>query len=947
MSGKRLALILALSCAVGLMGATKPRYGTFRVAGTGKYGGVVSGAQDGVTKIFTVGQTNSTFDSWDASAQVVNCSSTWAWDELASNYLLADFSDSTNAGDGSQPRYDDLARVGYGDCYQSRATAGNRKFPVPGQLSNKFTMLYLPIEAYIPHGATILSAELVISREGTQAMGGSAGLDSLWAVLDTLAADRHWIDGPNTGDNSAKFAGKRAASWMNQIQNMRSDDSTYVNRRAGYPAEADSFPWDPPISERRRPIDWGVRGLGYVVPAGFSNTADTSACYVIDVKRPVQYIAFGAQNSGFLLMYSSSNAARASYLRLALNPTHAWHRPFLKVTYSMDAYDGGPWDGKEVAFCFTTDDGLQPANDVYSGIFAARGLSYTVFVNQGRTENSGAADSLYADYDVLLGYWQAGMEIGSHGRIHNKPGLTNGLLGFSDTGDSLALVMAPSWIDSGLAAVSAEDAVTTAALLASPTCSKTIAAPQGGFTLNILAKAYALGYYGFRTAGGYGAASSTVRPTPGDTLGSMMGDGNVGNNWLRNVGLTSPRKQNNYAFRIGPHFQTGDAGIDELTMQGAGGTATTDSVAFKKCVRGLIDQAAANYNEYMCWFSHGQASNEYTTGTLNYTALIDGVQLRWALNAIAEAGNVNVMNFSEMALAFRAGMTRTDHPPTGTLAWRSQIRATGGYPFSGIATENYVAPAANDTAYTVVGTSPLTPRQITVENRVHAWPLGTFTADSTGIAWAQPNRAAADSAGYYVINTNDFTLDNGTAIPGAGILGGTAPMMRFPYTVPAGRSIVQALLVMYVEPTNFVTLQAGHGDTLFAFADTTTDNHALWYGSTGQSRWASYPSAGSPWTHRANTAYNHVFSTTDWSPTLESLNNSHKIGPFSAITSTSNPGTVSGYIGMDVTDLLVDHRVRSFRIMHWCDTLGVAMIGHPDAALRKTRPFLLVKTVPE
>lgn len=932
------------------------------------------------TKIFTVGQTSSTFAPWStrapwsATAQMVDCSATWAWDEVSSNYLALAGTDSAVAGAGVQARYDDYARVGYGDCSQSFGNRHSRRFAQNNGISNKVTLLYLPFEASIPSNATILSAELVISREGTQSMGGSAGLDTLWGVLMTNATDSAWRAGPNTGDNSAKFAGKRAASWANQVQPVRSDDSTYVNRRAGYPdSSAAVVAWSPSLSARVRPVDWGYRGLGYVVPTGFNNAADTSKCYVIDVKRPVQKAVSGSVNNGFALLYSSSYTTRTGSLRVSPNPANANHRPFLKVTYTTSPYNGGPWAGREVGFAFATDDGILDANDAYAAVFAARDLSYSVFVNQGHTEAVAPAIPK-SNYAHLLQYWEDGMEIGSHGRRHGKGSDITGLLAWSDNSllvsgagvtvsgvlqDSLTFEMSPAWIDSGLAAVSGVDEYTLGTMTASPTCGKTMAAPQGGFTLGILGKAYDLGYYGFRSAGGYGAGSSSVRPIPGDTLGVMMGDGNAGNSWLRNAGLTTPRRQNNYAFRIGPQFAGGEIGIDVLTMNGATplNNAATDSVNFKRAVRGLIDQAAANGNEYMVWLSHALASNP-----VGYTGLIDVNQLGWALDAMEESGNVAVMNFGTLAKTFQAGMLPVDHPAWGTLSWQNAIKADGPYPMWGIARDSYVAPAPAtpalaDTHYTIVATSPLAPRRISLDTRAHCWTATPTDSVTDGVAWTQldygSTSAKRDSAGYYGSRANDLILVGDayeTNISQGSASNNPIPIIHLPYTVPVGRAIAEARLFIYVYPSNPIVLDAAYSDTFFVFADTTSGNHELWYaaGNVNRPIWQTFPTA-SPWIHRGRSSYNSVVwnGSTAWSPTLASLDVSGEVGPSVILTSEDNPGSYCNFVGFDVTALIRDHTVYAFRLcMKTGDSTEAVWMGNPDAEIKAKRPFLLVKTIP-
>jgi hypothetical protein len=79
------------------------------------------------------------------------------------------------------------------------------------------------------------------------------------------------------------------------------------------------------------------------------------------------------------------------------------------------AQASGPWNGKAVAFSFTSDDGNRPDNLAWAQIFVARDLSFSVFIPSswvGWTDR----DKLTAD-DLIQLHLQ-GIEIGSHGKTH-------------------------------------------------------------------------------------------------------------------------------------------------------------------------------------------------------------------------------------------------------------------------------------------------------------------------------------------------------------------------------------------------------------------------------------------------------------------------------------------------------------------------------------------------
>lgn len=655
-----LALLLVLCC-----GADE--FGSFQVVNPS---GVASPEYRTETWLFTVGQDTSAIDDANLYAatggaaidSVVDLSSVYKWDDVATRIAAVGGADSIDAS-GRRWWYDDFTLAQYAYIWQSN---NSRIWPNVSQLTCA-AMTYWPLEDYLPANCTIRSAMMGLST-GTLAanMAASTSMaETLFAVLDTISTDNLWMTGPNTGTTTAKFLGKTAASWYAQIQPVLVNDSTNVNRRAGYKllaAISDTGAWDPPLSSRKMSIDWGPRGKGWLPTETYSGAEDTLEI-AIDCTRPVQYIVRGAVNNGLWLLYSANPvAARTSNIRLYFGPSADARKPWMVVKWSTKRHTW-PWPGdKEVAFSFRTDDAVADVNDTLSAIFGNRGLSYTIGVIGYRAvtkQRTGPGDTLvYAGGQRLLNWFNRGMELVSHGRQHDPGGGTkHGVAGvtadLSDDsaagGDSLYFIMQPGWLDSLLGAASAT--MDSADFAAHALTGRGYLFAQNVFTLRSLLVADSLGY-AFAGTGVIGG--SAKRPAPGDSTGAEVG-GPAANKWRRSYGITTPRKLNRLIVPTGPHAGTAD-GIDIIF--GTPGSAVSDSAAIKKSIRGWIEQAAVRDNGYMCWFTHNLLSSNHS-----YTA--DGInpdQAQWMLNALSEAGNVWVANMGTVATFWNWNSVQTDSP---------------------------------------------------------------------------------------------------------------------------------------------------------------------------------------------------------------------------------------------------------------------------------------------
>lgn len=240
-----------------------------------------------------------------------------------------------------------------------------------------------------------------------------------------------------------------------------------------------------------------------------------------------------------------------------------------------------------------------------------------------------------------------------------------------------------------------------------------------------------------------------------------------------------------------------------------------------------------------------------------------------------------------------------------------------------------VASPRYDTLTTIIGTSPLTTRTAA------CWTATPDDSVKVGIAWAEVASGYADSAGISSAVPNDLTFASSTTIPST-TGSGYASMLLLPYTPRADRDVVRATLFLYFDAAYPLILSAG--DSFIVAVDTALTNHGLFASSIGQERWASSPL----WPTRANASWDNIKSGVAWAPTLASSNTSRKLGPFVAVT---NAQTTSGWIGIDVTDLIDDFTPRMFRFAYKRASPGnYVRFGHPDDAVKATRPFLMVKT---
>lgn len=269
------------------------------------------------------------------------------------------------------------------------------------------------------------------------------------------------------------------------------------------------------------------------------------------------------------------------------------------------------------------------------------------------------------------------------------------------------------------------------------------------------------------------------------------------------------------------------------------------------------------------------------------------------------------------------------------------LACIGGAPFSGGGPMRGSSPAGvasprYDTLYTLIGTSPLTPRLVAGVDTAHCWTGTPDDSVKVGIAWAMPCAVAPyDTVSNYTTSAqSDAQLWGGTTIPN-NYGTGAQPMLVMPYAKRSDRDIVQALLCVYVDPS--YPLMIASGDTLFVFADTVAADAALTT-SIGQARWSSSPF----WPTRCNATWSNIKSGVAWSPTLTSRNSGRELGPYMAVTAVD---TTSGWMAFDVTSLVDDFTVQAFGFVHKKGSGNpILRFGNPDDAVKATRPFLLVKT---
>jgi len=666
MSGKRLALILALACAVGLMGATKPRYGAWQVAGNSGYGPQTHGSAI-KTVIFkldpqgTRSMKGFQHRAWDDYLALNPTIVHLPVDSLACDFIVrrtAYTGDTTHKYPGAE--VDSLAQQRYLDTQQCLSTGLMPTLVTGAIVLPSHALYWLPFEQHIPANAHIVSAKAMLMTDA-QYTFSSAGADTVSFAALSVAGSGMWRRSPKCAPSV--FINMRTASWDNQWQPEGKGAATTAN---GYIASAvsDSFPWPIDWDNVTRSIDIGPRSRGLTITANVA--ADSSLA--VDITRPVQKWANGLPNLGMAEVVYSGNSGSIN-LR-----THNWgtaaadsgREPWFVVQYLEGSTHSDPWEGKEVAFTFCTDDGRMPYNLDMAAIFESFGLGFTAAFNHsaGGTPIKGATN-YWKSWTQVLSMLNSGMEIASHSKRHLNP---NGLAGYDSLvsggePDSLLMDINPDWIYAGLDSVSP---LTAADFIANPNVAKVFALPNNNYTHRALAALDSMGYVGART----GTFGTMAKFSSGDTVGAYA-DGNAIVSYMRCYGVTMPYKVNRFLIPSGPTIAVG-SGSGAIFGSAA---AVANEAQVRRSIRLAVEDAAVRYNELLVVFCHD------SLGTSTYPN--DGVnrqQMWWALDELVDLGNVNVMTLGDAARYMRGYGASMAHPtPWGTdQVWEDRLGGATG-----------------------------------------------------------------------------------------------------------------------------------------------------------------------------------------------------------------------------------------------------------------------------
>ncbi len=554
----------------------------------------------------------------------------------------------------------------------SMATKNAGSYPNPAE-QFRLAMLRFPISGHVPAGRHVVSARLILTTVGSSAtIVAGAYRDTVFAVLDTLPGHVWHTSELGGRAESPLYVARRATSWLLrrqfQIGAGMASDSGYPGdgvdgslAHAGY--DTAEYSWSPPWSAVVRSIDVGPRSYGFVPAAtwtAYASSADSGAGarVSLDVTRAVQYAVNGARNNGFLIWYQDNGGSAATIFQFhdfAASAANYHLTPALEIIWDDTPYTS-PWgNGKEVAFAFTSDDGINDANDAWSAIFSARNLSYTINVARTQINRDAPYGGTFLD---LVNWWDRGMEIGNHGYHHWD--MRSYPFGPTDAGyAALVPEFSRAWIDSGMAANDGDDSRRASFYASQQMIGHVFATPLTYWDLNCIAVADSLGYLGVRLCDTYtgdmtvGTAIGSMS-SPGDTLGADGRGAKTTN--LRNYGI---RVTNPFNIMTVPRWDY------PINIEAA---VSSDSAAVKRIVRLCIeDRIVRGQNALWTMLSHDIDADIYAFGN------ISAQHMRWILNAMQESGVVRIDALGPLLSFMRSQRTFIAHPAHGGDLWISRF----------------------------------------------------------------------------------------------------------------------------------------------------------------------------------------------------------------------------------------------------------------------------------
>ncbi|MFA7209684.1 MAG: hypothetical protein WC120_05420 [Parcubacteria group bacterium] len=385
-----------MALAVGLMGATKPRYGAFQVTGVGQYGPQSGFPGDTLTWLFCIDDSGSVHTEWPADPDSI-------LEDQAGEIFKFD-----NVSKGLP---DSAAIVGAttNTAYSTEATIPNA--------SAVMSMMWWDL-SMLPRNITILDAKLcALAANAIDA----SDVYGRYAVLDTTKRDERWLS-PTSMVLSTGQVRMTRACW-----------ATATRKTGGE--------WVPLLDNRHDLADFGILSTRN----GAAQTVGGEATF--DVKDAVQqYANYRHANAGFWLT-GTINSFGASYYR-CFTTTPLGRMPFLRVTFIRKPHRF-QWGGYPVAFAFTTDDQVND-NMGWKAICDSFGYKFTLYCRGDVMPFTQIAETNRLSIAQLQEFYADGYEIGHHSTTHSSPNAGVWGLGDISDADSMNAQLVRPWLATAL-----------------------------------------------------------------------------------------------------------------------------------------------------------------------------------------------------------------------------------------------------------------------------------------------------------------------------------------------------------------------------------------------------------------------------------------------------------------------------------------------------------------
>jgi hypothetical protein len=529
-----------------------------------------------------------------------------------------------------------------------------------------FELVYIPFESVIPANATIVSATVNVSTNGSMYQGHN---DSLICTLMTNPNDNKWYLSKGWDANHTELA---RGTWRRQ-------------RGASWGGVTNAFPWSPELNVRRNMWDWGNVSdwTGSVVTGG--TPIAQYANVPIQATNCVQAAVTGSVNNGLLLSYHSQDTSREKFTH------YNWDRvgnasvnnrtPYVVVKYITKKYQP-PFGNKEWAFLFATDDGKVLANTSYDSVMNLHNGKMTMFVAD-RILNS----ATYMTSAQVMSMWASGNEIGNHSSRHvpaagtgggllhyHKTGLNGGgnlAVGAATTGwDSLMIDCSPAWMYTMATAQGYGD------LSGDRSFAKSHALPNGGWSPEIFEALYRNGYTAIRGTGANPASDRVHYWEGGPSAPSApIGKARADSMWLDGPLTQSGRWARNFSLMAVTIPASGVSGQTIFGLKSAPAADQAGLDAVSNNVRRLAYQMIGQNRRAIITFTHALKSNP--AAPAGYNDGVNADELDAALDAVdAFAGGGRYMGFAEYKDWLKTYATGIATPAFATAPDTFQVQAT-------------------------------------------------------------------------------------------------------------------------------------------------------------------------------------------------------------------------------------------------------------------------------